>query len=302
MRDDGPTKDERRRPRPFVLCADDYALTPAVSRGVLRLLDRRRITATGAMTNRPHWPALAGELKGFAAAADLGVHLNLTCGAPLGAMPTVAPDGRLPAIGGLARLAFFSAVARREIAAEIGRQLDAFEEAMGRAPDFVDGHQHAHALPGIGPALAALLARRYGAASGFYARDPADRLGAILARPAAGKALAVTLLGRGLGPALRRAGLKTNAGFSGYSAFDPTADYAAEFAGALRRPGPAHLIMCHPGEVDDELRGLDPVIETRPRELAFFESEGAHSACAAANMTLARMVDVFAGRNAASKD
>ncbi len=300
MRDDGPTKDERRRL--FVLCADDYALTPAVSRGILRLLDRRRITATGAMTNRPHWPALAGELKGFAATADLGVHLNLTCGAPLGAMPTVAPDGRLPGLGKLLRLALLSPAARREIEAEIGRQLDAFEQAMGRAPDFVDGHQHAHALPGIAANLAAALARRHGATAGFYARDPADALAAILARPAAGKALAVTLLGRGLGPALRRAGLATNAGFSGYSAFDPAADYAAEFAGALKRPGRAPLVMCHPGEIDEELRSLDPVVETRPRELAFLESEHAVSACEAARMAPARMTEVFAGRNAASKD
>ncbi|HUN11578.1 MAG TPA: ChbG/HpnK family deacetylase, partial [Rhabdaerophilum sp.] len=37
-------------PRPFVLCADDYGMTPAVSRGILRLIEAGRISATGAMT------------------------------------------------------------------------------------------------------------------------------------------------------------------------------------------------------------------------------------------------------------
>ncbi len=45
---------------PFVLCADDYAMTPAVSRGILALLEAGRITATGAMTNRPSWPQPRG--------------------------------------------------------------------------------------------------------------------------------------------------------------------------------------------------------------------------------------------------
>ena len=37
--------------------------------------------------------------------------------------------------------------------AEIGRQLEAFRNAFGRAPDFIDGHQHLHLFPQIGRAL-----------------------------------------------------------------------------------------------------------------------------------------------------
>jgi predicted glycoside hydrolase/deacetylase ChbG (UPF0249 family) len=299
MREDGPTKDERGL-RPIILTADDYALTPAVSRGILRLLGLKRISAAGAMTNRPHWPGLAGELGAFAGDADLGVHLNLTSGAPLGRMPIVAPDGRLPSLPRVMRLVLLSGAARREIGEEVARQLDAFEQAMGRAPDFVDGHQHVHALPGIGGATAAILGERYRGAAGFYVRDPVDRPGAIGARPAAGKALAVALLGKGLGPALRRAGLAANEGFSGYSAFDPRGDYGAEFAGALRSPGRAHLMMCHPGEIDDELRATDPVVETRPRELAFLSSDGFVAACAAAGVYPARMSIVRAAAGAAA--
>ncbi len=266
--------------RGFVLCADDFAMTDGVSRSILELLAAGRLSATGAMTNRPHWPRLAGALAGFAGSADLGLHLNLTCGAPLGPMPTLAPAGTLPALGPLARLALRAPQARAEIAAEIERQLDAFERHLGRAPDFLDGHQHVHVLPGIRRAVLDALARRYPRGS-VYLRDPADSLAAIRERGVAvGKALAVAGLAAGLRRSAARRGIATNRGFSGFSPFDPLRDFSADLARFLTRPGPAHLVMCHPGHVDEELRGLDPVVATRPLEhaalLSFVPPPGLH--------------------------
>lgn len=252
----------------FVLCADDFALTAGVSRSILALLERGRLSATGAMTNRPHWRALAHELDAFAGTADLGLHLNLTCAAPLGPMPLVAPGGQLPKLGDLARAAATSATARSEIAAEIARQLAAFEDRLGHAPDFIDGHQHVHVLPGIRRALLELVARRY-AAGTLYLRDPADSVGAIRARGVAtGKALVIAGLAAGFRSAVLRRGFRVNRGFSGVSPFDPARDFGADLHRFLIRPGPAHLVMCHPGFVDDELARLDPVVATRPVEHA----------------------------------
>ncbi|HEV2509359.1 ChbG/HpnK family deacetylase [Bosea sp. (in: a-proteobacteria)] len=254
--------------RSFVLCADDFAMTEGVSRSILELLAAGRLSATGAMTNRPHWPRLAGELAAFSGRADLGLHLNLTCAAPLSAMPTVAPSGALPKLGELAPLALRSPAARTEIAAEIARQLDAFEQHLGRAPDFVDGHQHVHVLPGIRHQVLDAVAARYPAGS-VYLRDPSDSIAAIRARGVAvGKALTVAGLAMGLRGAALRRGIPTNRGFSGFSPFDPQRDFATDLARFLIRPGPAHLVMCHPGHVDDELVALDPVVATRPLEHA----------------------------------
>lgn len=254
--------------RSFVLCADDFAMTEGVSRSILELLAAGRLSATGAMTNRPHWPRLAGELAAFSGRADLGLHLNLTCAAPLSAMPTVAPSGTLPKLGELAPLALRSSAARAEIAAEITRQLDAFEQHLGRAPDFVDGHQHVHVLPGIRHQVLDALAARYPAGS-VYLRDPSDSIAAIRARGVAvGKALTVAGLAMGLRRAAARRGIPTNRGFSGFSPFDPQRDFAVDLPRFLVRPGPAHLVMCHPGHVDDELVALDPVVATRPIEHA----------------------------------
>lgn len=262
----------------FILCADDFALTEGVSRSILELLAQRRLTAAGAMTNRPHWRRLAGEFGRHAQQADLGVHLNLTCAAPLAAMPRLAPQGRLPSLAQLARAAVASRAARREIAAEIGRQLDAFEDAMGRAPDFLDGHQHAHVLPGVRRAVLEALEARYPAGS-IYLRDPSDSVRAIRARGVAtGKALVIAGLARGLARAARRRGVPVNRGFSGVASFDPASDFKADLARFLIRPGPAHLVMCHPGFIDQELATLDPVIATRPLEhaalLAFEPPDG----------------------------
>lgn len=252
----------------FVLCADDFALTDGVSRSILTLLESGRLTAAGAMTNRPHWRRLAREFAAHGAHADLGLHLNLTCAAPLGRMPQLAAGGELPPLGHVARGALASATIRREIAAEIARQLDAFEGATGVAPAFLDGHQHVHVLPGVRAAVLAILQARYKPGS-VYLRDPSDSLRSIRARAVgARKALVIAGLARGLGAAASRRGIPVNRGFSGVSPFDPGRDFSADLARFLIAPGPAHLVMCHPGFVDAELEALDPVIATRPIEHA----------------------------------
>lgn len=250
----------------FVLCADDFAMTEGVSRSILELLAAGKLSATGAMTNRPHWPRLAPELARFAGRADLGLHLNLTCGEPLAAMPSLAPSGVLPALGELSRRALRRQAVRAEIAAEVERQLDAFERAMGRAPDFVDGHQHVHVLPGVRRAVLDALVRRYPRGS-VYLRDPSDSVVAIRARSVAvGKALVIAGLAIGLRRAARQRGIPLNQGFSGVAPFDPARDFTADLLRFLQRPGRRHLVMCHPGHVDAELAALDPVVATRPVE------------------------------------
>jgi predicted glycoside hydrolase/deacetylase ChbG (UPF0249 family) len=252
----------------FILCADDFAMTGGVSRAILDLLGRGKLTATGAMTNRPHWRRFAPELAAFAGQADLGLHLNLTCAAPISVMPRLAQGGILPGLRDVARAAALSPDVRAEIATEIARQLDAFEDALGRPPDFVDGHQHVHVLPGVRRALLDTLARRYRAGA-LYVRDPADRLSAIRARGVAvGKALVIAGLATGFRAAALKRGLRVNRGFSGVAPFDPDRDFMADLTRFLIEPGPCHLVMCHPGFIDDELASLDPVVAARPVEHA----------------------------------
>jgi predicted glycoside hydrolase/deacetylase ChbG (UPF0249 family) len=258
--------------RPVVLCADDYALSEGVSRGILELARQGRISATSAMTNMPLWPAHAPALAEIADRIAAGLHLNLTTGFPLGAMPNLAPDGRLPPLESLIRQALTGGLPIREIEAEIERQLDAFGRSFGTGPAFVDGHQHVHGLPGIRTALLAVLGKR-GLAGRLWLRDPSDRVSSILRRGLARKALAVTMLTAGFRAAAVRAGFETNEGFSGFSPL--AADTAARqvFDRAFRALGPRPVVMCHPGYVDETLRDLDPAVESRLSERAYLASE-----------------------------
>jgi predicted glycoside hydrolase/deacetylase ChbG (UPF0249 family) len=250
----------------IVLCADDYALTEGVSRAVGELAAARRISATSALVTSPHWPAMAQRLLVHRGRIAVGLHLNLTLGAPLGAMPALAPDGLLPKRSILVARALLGLVDVAEIAAEIERQLDCFEKGLGFPPDHVDGHEHVHVLSGIRQPLFEVLARRCPGA-GPLVRDPSDRWRAIVARGGAwAKAMLVGTLALRFSAGARRRGLATNEGFSGFSSFNVKVPYTEELSRALKVPGRRHVVMCHPGHADAELAAVDPVVERRRME------------------------------------
>jgi predicted glycoside hydrolase/deacetylase ChbG (UPF0249 family) len=260
-------------PRRVVLCADDFALTEGVSRGILELARRGLISATNVMSNMEGWPALAADLKGVKDRIGVGLHLNLTTGAPLGPMPGIAPERRLPALKHLMLAAFRHRLDAGELREEIERQVTAFERCFGAPPDFVDGHQHVHVLPVVRSALIGVLAAR-GYAGRLWLRDPSDGLLPIARRGIQiEKALVVRALSAGFRQAARRAGFATNEGFSGFSPLDSATPAESVFQAAFRDFGPRPVVMCHPGYVDDALMGLDPAIESRSSELAYLGSD-----------------------------
>jgi predicted glycoside hydrolase/deacetylase ChbG (UPF0249 family) len=162
---------------------------------------------------------------------------------------------------------------RAEVAAEIERQLERFEEEVGFPPDFVDGHHHVHIFPGIRRVVLDVVAKRF-PRGGILLRDPSDHPATIVRRGGAtGKALGVGLLASGFGDAACARGFSVNAGFSGYSSFGRVS-FAREFDVFLQFPGPRHMIMCHPGFEDSELRRRDPIASARPQEYQVLSTRG----------------------------
>jgi predicted glycoside hydrolase/deacetylase ChbG (UPF0249 family) len=250
----------------LILCADDYALTEGVSRAIGELAAARRLSAASVMVTTRHWPAAAARVSAHRGHLALGLHLNLTLGAPLGPMPKLAPGGEFPSRNALMARALSGTLQRDEIRGEIERQLDAFETAVGHPPDHIDGHEHMHVLPGIRASLLSAIAARYGAGKPLV-RDPSDLWQAINARRLfRGKALVVSALAWGLAAHAGRLGIPTNAGFSGFSAFNEATPYTDELAAAMIEPGSRHILMCHPGHPDAELATLDPIVQRRRME------------------------------------
>jgi predicted glycoside hydrolase/deacetylase ChbG (UPF0249 family) len=226
----------------LILCSDDFAYSPAISAAIVTLAQAGKINAISCMAVMPGWAEDARMLADLPEQVEIGLHLTLTGEVPRTRMPRFAPDGRMPEIDPLARAANRWSVPLDEVAMEISAQFDAFFAALRRPPAFVDGHQHAHALPGIRDLVLAETAAR---APRAWVRDCTDTPAALLLRPFAGKAIGSAWHSRGLRKAAAALGLRTNRGFAGH--YDFRRDYAALFPRFLRHPGPMHLVMCHPG-------------------------------------------------------
>ena len=266
-------------------------MTPGVSAGIIEALEAGSLSATSVLTTSDWWPEAKAALEPHADTADIGLHLNLTLGAPLGPMPVFALRESFPGIGRILRLSRGNALPLPEIAAEIDRQLDRFAAVWGRPPDHVDGHQHVQVLTPIRRLLLEALRRR---AWTPWVRDSGDGIVRILRRRTSlKKAAGLAFLASGFRAEAERVGLRVNEGFAGFSNFDPRDDYAGLVAAYLTAPGPRHLVMCHPGHVDDALRRLDPVVETRESELAFLTSPAFGRMLAAKGASLARLGDML---------
>lgn len=279
-----------------MLCADDYGLAPGVDEGILELLAAGRLSATSCMTSLPRWREAAERLRPWLGRIDVGLHLTLTDQEPTGPAPHLAPTGRLPSLGRLLRALLSEPRARAEAAEQLERQLARFEEALGRPPDFIDGHQHVHAFLFVRSAVVE-VAQRIGRRRTVYLRSLREPAGWILRRGwEPRKALVLALLGRGLHHRARRAGVPTNDSFRGVSRFAPGPGCRAEFRRFLRGGGSRPLVMCHPGRVDDELVRRDPLTDRRAAELAYLASPEFPEDLRSAGVHLARFDGTRIGR------
>ena len=265
----------RSSPRRLVVCADDYALAPGVSRAILALVQQGRINATSCMTASPFWPEHAAWLREASGPVPLevGLHLTFTDQAPLGPMPLLAPQGQLPPMGHLLGLALRGQLPRAELGAEMERQLESFAGAMGRLPDFVDGHHHVQQFPGLREELLALLGRHGDWRP--WVRVCHEPLFRVLRRGVEmGRALSIGWLGPGLRRRLRRGGWASNPGFIGIYGPRPGFSLAGLLPRMLRDAVDGTVLMCHPGWVDQELTRRDVLTYARQEEFDFLAGDG----------------------------
>lgn len=283
-----------RADRSIVLCADDFGLSAAIDNGILALAERGRLTATGCMVAGPTFVEDAGRLKDVADRIDIGLHFALTDLPPLAPIASLDAKGRAASLGGVLSRALTGRIDYEEIAAEIGRQVDRFRAVIGRDPDFVDGHQHVHVLPGVRRALFTAFDRGMLDARRTWLRDCRETPAAIVARGVeAPKALFIAALAMGFGRAARTRGITVNAGFGGITAFDP-ARFAQTFPHFLERLGDRPLVMCHPADPRAPADPSDPIDRARRAEYAHLASEAFVQDLDTAGVRLARMAEIAA--------
>ena len=124
----------------LIVNADDFGLTPGVSRGILEAGATGIVTSTTVIVNRPIDPELIARLE--ASGLGAGLHLNLTLGTPL------SDPRRVPSLvdeeGRFIRDPREAAARadKDEARIELGNQIDAFRALMGRFPTHLDSHHH----------------------------------------------------------------------------------------------------------------------------------------------------------------
>ena len=255
------------------ICSDDYAISPAVSKGIRELIEAKRITAVSVMTLSEYWPDESQLLLPFKDNIDIGLHITLTNFKPIETMSKFAPKGIMPNINRLIKKAYLKTLPYQEISLEIERQLQRFYLYFGRWPDHIDGHHHVHILPGIRELIIKLFFRFLDHEKS-YIRNCVDKLSKTSWRKVAlAKAFAISMLGYKLKKQLDLNGILTNNGFSGIYNFNNYINYNDIFKSFLIRSNDQMLIMCHPGYIDNELRKLDHVVDSREIEQRFFLSE-----------------------------
>jgi predicted glycoside hydrolase/deacetylase ChbG (UPF0249 family) len=274
-------------PRRIWLCADDYGISPGVNRAIRDLIGRGRLNATSVMVvgpaiGRDEVSALA-TVAADSPRCGIGLHVTLTAPfRPLTMHFKPLDGGMFLSFAKLLRAGLLRRLDPEIIRAELMVQLAAFGEMFGRAPDFVDGHQHAQLFPGVREAF---LAAVKDAAPNAWVRQ-GGRQQPLARRLGAPKALVLDILSAQFRTRASRAGIAFNPGFAGAYDFSRQPDFGALMRQFLDGLPDGGLIMCHPGFVDDTLVSLDPFTGQREHEHAFLGGEDFPQLLAANNVTL----------------
>lgn len=215
-------------------------MNAAVDAGILSLADLGRLSATSLLVDGPsarqNMPAL------LATRLQIGLHLNLT--------ESFGPSGLCLPLKSLIQAAYLHRLPLGQVRTEIRRQLDRFQELTGRLPDYVDGHQHVHQLPGVRDQLLQTLDTQ---AVRPWLRDTARPRVAGLPWRLRFKAQVIAGLGAaGLRRRAQAAGFSQNPGFLGvYDFKGGISAYEAWMSRWLAQAQDGDVLMCHPARGAD---------------------------------------------------
>lgn len=280
---------EASAPRRILLCADDYGMSPGVNRAIRELIARRRINATSVMVvgGAIGRAEIDGLRQALADNPDCAVGLHATLTAPFHPLTMhfkPLDGGRFLPLGRLLRAALLRRLDAEMVRAELLAQLAAFAQLFGRAPDYVDGHQHVQLFPQVRDAFLDAVKE---AAPGAWVRQ-CGRAQPLMQRLDSPKALLLDTLSATFRAKCGSAGVACNPGFAGAYDMVRGGDFGAAMQDFLAGLPDGGLVMCHPGFVDDMLREVDDVTDQREREFAYLAGDAFPRLLSESHATLAR--------------
>jgi predicted glycoside hydrolase/deacetylase ChbG (UPF0249 family) len=274
-------------PRPIWLCADDYGLAEGVNRAIRDLISRGRLNATSVMVvghavGRSEVAALQ-EVAANSPRCAVGLHATLTAPfRPLTMHFRPVDGGLFLPFPNLLRSGLLRRLDPGLIEDELLAQLAAFKDLFGRAPDFVDGHQHAQLFPQVRDAF--LRAVKEAAPTAWVRQGGRPKpLAGLLGAP---KALVLDALSAQFRKRAVQAEIPFNPAFAGAYDFSQAPDFGALMRQFLEGLPEGGLVMCHPGFVDETLESLDPLTTQREAEHAYLASDQFPPLLAANKVTL----------------
>jgi chitin disaccharide deacetylase len=252
--------------RLLVINADDLGISPGVNRGIIEAHDAGTVSSASIMVNTPAFAEAVALAQSRRPRLGVGLHLNLVAGRPLTDVPSLTDPrtGQFHPLGELARRALSGRVRADDVRRECDAQLRALASA-GLIATHLDSHRHAHALPGILPAVAASAHE----AGVHWVRRPLDRP-SMSDVAASAKMLVLhaawrrALVGvdRAHLPLLARAPYFRGIILQGSENVEARLLHLLDHLPA----GPTELMM-HPGYDDATLATQDPYREEREREV-----------------------------------
>ena len=133
----------------IIVCADDFGQNVAISEGIVQLAEQKRVNAISCMVNSEFWYDAYPALLGLQSSTYIGLHLNFTQGHALSDAWRNRHGTLFTGLPALLKHAYLSQLDTVAIRSEIKAQFEVFHQSMKAWPDFIDGHQHIHQLPGI---------------------------------------------------------------------------------------------------------------------------------------------------------
>lgn len=137
--------------RLLIVNADDFGLSKGQNYGIIDACNNGLVTSTTALVNGAEIEH-AVALSRACPTLSVGMHFVLTLGAPLSAMPVLAPEGLLGK--GIWQRAEEGTLDPEEIVRELECQYAQFVRLFGREPAHIDSHHHVHMMAQIFPLVA----------------------------------------------------------------------------------------------------------------------------------------------------